>query len=66
MANITFTLGTCDKNGTDYRFDYDNGSYKIIKTVNEEDTVVSVIKESETAYAEWNLIKRPEKARKSQ
>ena len=64
LGNIIFTLGECSVGGKNYRFDYDNGTYKIY-TVNEEsEQLLQSIEESKEAYLKWNEIKRPEKVKK--
>lgn len=64
MSNIVFTLGECSMGGKNYRFDYDNGIYKIYTVNDESEQLLQTIEESKEAYSKWNEIKRPEKARK--
>lgn len=65
MADILFTLGECNQNGKNYRFDYDNGVYKIFLVLEEDSNLLEEIKDSQEAYSKWNEIKRPEKTKKS-
>ena len=61
MADIKFTLGECNLNGRNYRFDYDNGSYHILELLEEKEKPLETIKDSRAAYKKWNELKRPEK-----
>ncbi len=65
MSNIVFTLGECSTGGKNYRFDYDNGIYKIFIVHEDSEQLLQTIEESKEAYLKWNEIKRPEKVRKS-
>lgn len=65
MANIIFTLGECSTGGKNYRFDYDNGIYKIYAVFEENEQLLQTINESKEAYLKWNEIKRPEKVKKA-
>ncbi len=65
MANIIFTLGECSTGGKNYRFDYDNGAYKIYTVSQESEQLLLTIEESKEAYLKWNEIKRPEKVKKA-
>ncbi len=65
MSSIVFTLGECSTGGKNYRFDYDNGSYKIYMVNEDSEQLLQTIEESKEAYLKWNEIKRPEKVKKS-
>ncbi len=64
MANIEFTLGNCNYEGKNYRFDYNNGAYLIFLLENEQAKVLEKFNDSKAAYARWNDLKRPEKRKK--
>ncbi len=64
MANISFTLGSCNFEGKNYRFDFDNGAYLIYLLENEEAKLFEKFSDSKAAYNRWNELKRPEKRKK--
>jgi len=64
MANISFTLGTCDFEGKDYRFDFDNGKYIIYLVKEDSVEKIERFSDSKAAYNRWNELKRPEKAKR--
>lgn len=64
MAELKFTLGECNMSGKNYRFDYENGKYNILLVTDENSKILETIEDKVEAYAKWNEIKRPEKAKK--